>query len=209
VNTYNSLLEESRRMMSPSTETVESQLANNEASPEESLRERFRSGLGSLLLFLGVALLSLLAADRTAGLPVNLPSSWYTDRAVWVGAGLLAFGAGWYLLGDRESATDRERTKTARGGPGSRPSGLRFERVVLYTRSGCHLCDVARETLAKYHDSLPVPVEIDIDADAELQARFATCVPVVEIDGKVRFRGQVNEVLLRRLIEATPPRPLD
>jgi hypothetical protein len=49
-------------------------------------------------------------------------------------------------------------------------------------------------------------LEVDIDRDPELVARFSTCVPVVELDGKVRFRGRVNEVLLRRLIAATPPR---
>jgi hypothetical protein len=26
-------------------------------------------------------------------------------------------------------------------------------------------------------------------------------VPVVEIDGRVRFRGRINEVLLRRIID--------
>ena len=28
--------------------------------------------------------------------------------------------------------------------------------------------------------------------------------PVVELDGKIRFRGRVNEILLRRLIEGAP-----
>ena len=65
---------------------------------------------------------------------------------------------------------------------------------------------LARETLAKYPNSLPPPIEIDIDADPALRSRFSTCIPVVEIDGKLRFRGRINEVLLRRLIEATPPR---
>jgi hypothetical protein len=45
-----------------------------------------------------------------------------------------------------------------------------------------------------------IPEEVDIDLDPELKARFTDCVPVVEIEGKIRFRGRVNEVLLRRLI---------
>ena len=32
-------------------------------------------------------------------------------------------------------------------------------------------------------------------------ARYDQCVPVVEIDGQERFRGRVNEVLLRRLLQ--------
>jgi predicted thioredoxin/glutaredoxin len=44
------------------------------------------------------------------------------------------------------------------------------------------------------------PREVDIDADDALLARFDTCVPVVEIDGKVRFRGGVEPALLKRLL---------
>jgi glutaredoxin len=69
--------------------------------------------------------------------------------------------------------------------------------VVLYTRQGCHLCDVAKEILIQ-HGLLPV--EVDIDADDALRERFTQCVPVVEIDGRIRFRGRVDEVLLRRLL---------
>jgi len=46
------------------------------------------------------------------------------------------------------------------------------------------------------------PRLVDIDADAELRQRYNECVPVVEIDGKERFRGRVNEVLLRRLVNS-------
>jgi hypothetical protein len=168
---------------------------------EASSRERFRSWLGSVLLFLGIAVLSLLVADRTFGLPVNLPRSWYTDRGLWVAIGFLSFGSGWYLLGDPEPT--REETDANRQ---TRHNGVRFDQIVLYTRPGCHLCDLARETLQKHSDSLPPPIEVDIDTDPSLRARFSTCIPVVEIDGKIRFRGGVNQVLLRRLIEATPPK---
>jgi glutaredoxin len=69
--------------------------------------------------------------------------------------------------------------------------------VTIYTRAGCHLCDDARELLERYGLS---PELIDIDADPALRERYTTCVPVVIIDGKERFRGKVNEVLLRRLL---------
>ena len=176
-----------------------SQISVEEDKIEASSRERFRSGLGSVLLFLGIAVLSLLVADRAFGLPVSLPRSWYTDRGLWVAIGLLSFGSGWYLLGDPEPT--RNETGANRE---MRHNGIRFDRIVLYTRQGCHLCDLARETLQKHGDSLPPPIEVDIDTDPSLRASFSTCVPVVEIDGKIRFRGRINEVLLRRLIEATP-----
>jgi hypothetical protein len=43
---------------------------------------------------------------------------------------------------------------------------------------------------------------VDVDGDPELAALHGDWVPVVTVNGKVRFRGQVNEVLLKRLLEA-------
>jgi hypothetical protein len=83
--------------------------------------------------------------------------------------------------------------------------GARFDRAVLYTRAECHLCNEMRLLLERYERYFPTIEERDIDADAELAAKFTDCVPVLEIDGKIRFRGRINETLLRRLIDATPP----
>jgi len=69
--------------------------------------------------------------------------------------------------------------------------------VVLYTRVGCHLCDQAKALLLRHGLE---PQEVDIDHNAGLREKFDHCVPVVEIDGKIRFRGRIDEVLLRRLL---------
>ncbi|MGE0610304.1 MAG: glutaredoxin family protein [Pirellulales bacterium] len=69
--------------------------------------------------------------------------------------------------------------------------------VILYTRRGCHLCDDARDLLQRHGLR---PQSVDIDEDPALQARFTQCVPVVFIDGRERFRGRIDEVLLRRLL---------
>ena len=69
--------------------------------------------------------------------------------------------------------------------------------VLVYTRNGCHLCDDARAILEAHGLN---PRLIDVDADASLREKFNDCVPVVEIDGKIRFRGRVDPVLLRRLL---------
>ena len=71
--------------------------------------------------------------------------------------------------------------------------------VVLLTRNGCHLCDEAESLLALHGLR---PRKVDIDAVPTLREQFDTCVPVVVIDGQVRFRGRVNPVLLRRLLAA-------
>ena len=70
-------------------------------------------------------------------------------------------------------------------------------RVVLYTRDGCHLCEDAKDILSEHG---LVPKVINIDHDPGLQSQFDECVPVVEIDGKIRFRGRIDRRLLRRLL---------
>ena len=69
--------------------------------------------------------------------------------------------------------------------------------AAVYTRSGCCLCDEAKDTLERYGFRVEL---IDIDQSPTLQNRYNECVPVVFIDGKERFRGRVNETLLRRLL---------
>ena len=74
--------------------------------------------------------------------------------------------------------------------------------VFLYTRAGCHLCEDA-EALLRRHGL--APRLIDIDADPQLRERYNVCVPVVVMDGRERFRGRVDERLLRRLLAASQP----
>jgi glutaredoxin len=71
--------------------------------------------------------------------------------------------------------------------------------IILYTRVGCCLCEQAKAVL-KEHEL--VVQEVDIDADSELKRRYDHLVPVVEIDGNERFRGRIDETLLRRLLNA-------
>ena len=76
-------------------------------------------------------------------------------------------------------------------------------RVTLYTRRGCHLCETAWQRLQRARRRHGFALEaVDIDRDAELVALYGLQVPVVTVNGKVRFRGQVNGVLLERLLRA-------
>lgn len=90
------------------------------------------------------------------------------------------------------------------------PAGLTFTplQVTLYTRTLCCCCQSAREVLAEYQTEGGIEVE-EVDAtDPALAAIIGPTVPVVTVDGKVRFRGEVNRVLLDRLI-ATRIGPLE
>jgi hypothetical protein len=81
-----------------------------------------------------------------------------------------------------------------------RLEGAGHHQVLMYTRTGCHLCDEAwgrlQEAQRHHHFSLEA---VDVDSDPALVAQYGDCVPVVLIDGKVRFRGRVNPVLLARI----------
>lgn len=151
---------------------------------------------GSLALTFAALVLVLAICDHLDAVGFRLPRSWYTHRPFWYGAGVLAFATGWKLLRDRHAEPDNWTPSR---------DGVRFHSLRLYTRTDCHLCDLAKDVLWKYRDYLPAIEEIDIDQDTSLRRRFDTCVPVVELDEKVRFRGRVDERLLRRLIEATAP----
>jgi glutaredoxin len=71
--------------------------------------------------------------------------------------------------------------------------------VVIYTREGCHLCEEAHKVLCEFGI---IPTLVDIDADPGLRERFDTCVPVVEIDSQIRFRGRVDRMLLSRIVRS-------
>jgi glutaredoxin len=76
-------------------------------------------------------------------------------------------------------------------------------RVTLFTRQGCHLCEDAGRLLRIQQARFGFPLEeVDVDTDGDLAARYGEWVPVVTVNGKVRFRGGVNPVLLDRLLQA-------
>jgi glutaredoxin len=70
--------------------------------------------------------------------------------------------------------------------------------VTLYTREGCHLCDVAKQTIAEAHGRAAFDYEeFDIDRDPELRRLYNEEVPVVAINGVTcfRYRVDMNELL--------------
>jgi glutaredoxin len=72
----------------------------------------------------------------------------------------------------------------------------------MYTRQGCHLCETAWQRLqdAQQRHGFALTAR-DVDQNPQLAAQYGECVPVVTVNGKVRFRGAVNSVLLERLLK--------
>ena len=78
------------------------------------------------------------------------------------------------------------------------------ERLVLVTRTGCHLCDVARDALARVAAQAGERwSEIDVDSDADLQAEYSERVPVILLDGKEHGYWRVEEERLLRDLRRT------
>jgi len=76
-----------------------------------------------------------------------------------------------------------------------------LRQVVVYSRKGCHLCEVVKESLSKLSRRGGFTWrEIDVDSDAELRRTFNDEVPVVFIDGRKVFKYRMNEQeFLRKL----------
>lgn len=75
-------------------------------------------------------------------------------------------------------------------------------RVVVYTRQGCHLCDVAIALVEQIcADTGEDFVTIDIDSEPVLQERYTADVPVVSVDGTLVARWRVEPRALKRALK--------
>lgn len=73
----------------------------------------------------------------------------------------------------------------------------------VYTRVQCCCCHKALDVLKSAQERFGFAIEeVDVDSDPNLVAQFDTDVPVITFNGKVRFRGVVNPMLLDRLVRA-------
>lgn len=77
-------------------------------------------------------------------------------------------------------------------------------RLTLISRAGCHLCEVAEQTL----DRIGEPwAKVDVDSSIELQRDYGDRVPVVLLDGAEHGYWRVDEARLRRDLSKPPGAP--
>jgi hypothetical protein len=83
--------------------------------------------------------------------------------------------------------------------PGAHPD----HSITLLTRPGCHLCEEAREVVARVAAELGVPwSERDITESAADLREYGEMIPVTLIDGVQHDFWRVNENRLRRALGA-------
>ncbi len=80
--------------------------------------------------------------------------------------------------------------------------------IKVYSRQGCHLCDIAIGTLKEYIEKkVEISIElkvIDIDLDQELKNKFNDLVPVIFIEDELfdyygvnieKFENKLNKFI--------------
>lgn len=84
---------------------------------------------------------------------------------------------------------------------GYNPAVPESRQVVIYSRKGCHLCELVKESLTKLSRRGGFTwQEVDVDSDSELRRQFNDEVPVVFIDGRKAFKYRMDErEFLRKL----------
>ena len=82
-------------------------------------------------------------------------------------------------------------------------------RLKLFTKPGCHLCDVAKEAMDRVCAATGESwEEVDITTDPALLEEYAIRIPVIMLDGKEHGYWRVEEDrLLRDVLKGPTARP--
>lgn len=73
--------------------------------------------------------------------------------------------------------------------------------MVVYTRTGCHLCADAEEVVARVCAATGTGWRtVDVDTAPDLQASYGEYVPVVVVDGVQQGFWRIDEARLTRLL---------
>ena len=68
-----------------------------------------------------------------------------------------------------------------------------MKKVTVYSRSGCHLCEIAIDRIKSTMDELKFELDIKlIDDDVKLQEEYGEQVPVILIEDKVHDYWRVD-----------------
>ena len=74
--------------------------------------------------------------------------------------------------------------------------------VTVYSRHGCHLCEIAEQTINSLRIDLEFSVEVlYIDGNEELEMLYGTEVPVIHINGEHHDFYKVDPVRFKTSLE--------
>jgi hypothetical protein len=74
--------------------------------------------------------------------------------------------------------------------------------VALYTRKGCHLCDVVKAVLDEEMQRAPFELTVvDIDQSASLKADYGMLIPLVFVDNVEVARFRIDREKFRAALD--------
>jgi len=78
-----------------------------------------------------------------------------------------------------------------------------MKKVTVYSRSGCHLCEIAIDRIKSTMDELKFELDIKlIDNDVKLQEEYGEQVPVILIEGKIHDYWRVDLERFTKAVKA-------
>jgi hypothetical protein len=165
-------------------------MAYRSRSREQEINDRFQAWLGTAMMFTASVFAILIFCDRMDMKLFSMPAVWDTSRSMhlFLCCGMFFFAA--ILLKSPQYDDEPEFIRPL------------FRTCELLTRPDCSLCDEAMEVLISFQNALPAITTVDIANDPQLTRQFGESIPVVMLDGRVRFRGAVNPVLMQRIVDA-------
>ena len=73
-----------------------------------------------------------------------------------------------------------------------------MHRVILYSKPGCHLCEIAHDLLQGLTREFDLTIdEIDITRDAALLERYRETIPVLVIDDRTTLAAPIRTADVR------------
>ncbi len=73
--------------------------------------------------------------------------------------------------------------------------------VTLYSRPGCHLCEVVKEQLETIRREMDFHIEErNIDEEASLRERYNDDIPVVAVNGQDVFKHRMDITKFREML---------
>ena len=169
-------------------------MAYRSRSREQELNERFQAWLGTAMMIAASVFAVLIFCDRMEFRMFSMPAVWDTSRGmhIFLCCGMFLFAA--ILLKTPPQVSEPESTTPL------------FRTCELLTRPGCGLCDDAMVVLISFQNALPAITTVDISDNPQLTRQFGESIPVVLLDGRVRFRGAVEPLLMQRIVDAARTR---